>query len=66
MEQVNLKTIHNDLEFLKKAVAEIKVAVNIEPALKDEVVQKVKDARERISEGKFLSNEEVLKEFNIK
>ncbi|GBE20265.1 MAG TPA: hypothetical protein ENG87_01420 [Candidatus Pacearchaeota archaeon] len=64
MESISLETIHNDLELLKKAVAEIRIAVNIEPKLREEIKQQVNEARERIKKGEFVSNEEILKEFN--
>jgi hypothetical protein len=66
MEKVSLKTIHNDMELLKKAVAEIKIAINLEPRLEEKVKQQVQKARERISRGVFISNEEMLKEFDLK
>jgi len=63
MEQMN--KINADLELIKKAVSEIKIAINLEPELIDKVKQQILEARERISGGKFISNEEMLKEFEI-
>ncbi len=65
METINLDTIHKDLEFLKRAVAQIMIAVEVEPELLDEVKQQVGEARDRISNGEFISNAEMLKEFDI-
>ena len=60
-----MKDIKNDLELLKKAVAEIKVAINLEPELKEEIKQQINEARKRMEKGEFISNEEILKEFSI-
>jgi len=65
MEQELLNKIHEDLELLKRDVNQIKVAINLEPELKDEIKEKVKEARIRIAKGYFVSNEEVLKEFEL-
>jgi len=63
MEQMN--KINADLELIKKAVSEIKIAINLEPELIEEIKQQILEARERISSGKFVSNEEMLKEFEV-
>lgn len=60
-----LNKIHEDLESLKKDVTEIKVAINLEPELKEEIRQQVKEARERISNNDFISNKEILEEFGV-
>ena len=65
METASFETLHRDLEELKKAVARIMIAVEIEPELLDEVKQQIGEARNRISKGEFISNAEILKEFNI-
>ena len=65
METANLIKIQKDLQLLKKAVAEIKVAINVEPELREEIKQQVTEARNRISVGKFVSNKDILKEFEI-
>lgn len=66
MEQEEIKKINEDLEMLKKAVKEIKVAINLEPELNEETKNEVKEARKRISEGEHVSNEEMMKEFGLK
>lgn len=66
METTVLNKIHEDLELLKKDVSEIKTAINLEPELREEIKQQVKGARERIAKGKFVSNDEMLKEFNLR
>ena len=64
MEQVNLNKIHEDLEFLKRDIYEIKVAINIEPELKESIKKQIKEARIRIDNSEFVSNEEMLKKFS--
>ena len=60
-----MRDIKEDLQLLKKAVTEIKVAINLEPELKDEIKLQVQEARKRISNREFVSNSEVLKEFDL-
>ncbi|MBI2139405.1 hypothetical protein HYU14_00660 [Candidatus Woesearchaeota archaeon] len=57
--------IHEDLETLKRDVAAIKSSIHLEPPLIGDVKRKVKEARERIAKGKFVSNDEILKEFDL-
>lgn len=61
-----LSKIHEDLESLKRDISEIKAAINLEPELKEEIKEQVKAARKRISKGEFISNEEVMSEFEMK
>ena len=65
METEVLSRIYEDLESLKRDVSEIKMAINLEPELRDEIKEQVKEARERIAKGQFISNEEMLKEFGL-
>ena len=65
METELLNKIHEDLELLKRDVNQIKIAINLEPELRDEIKERVKEARARIAKGEFVSNEEVLKEFEL-
>lgn len=65
METEVLNRIYEDLESLKRDVYEIKTAINLEPELRDEIKEQVKEARERIAKGQFISNEEMLKEFGL-
>ena len=60
-----LHKIHEDLELLKKDVAEIKEVILIEPELREEVKAKVAEARKRVSQGNFVRHEDLLKEFGI-
>ena len=60
-----LHKIHEDLELLKRDMAEIKEVIRLEPELRDEVIEQVQEARERIAKGRFVSNEEILKEFDL-
>ena len=59
-----LTKIHEDLELLKQDMAEIKHVIRLEPELREEVIQQVEEARERIAKGQFVSNEDILKEFD--
>lgn len=63
MEQMN--KISEDLEMIKNAVNEIRIAIHLEPELREEIKQQVAEARERMSRGEFVSNEEILKEFEL-
>ncbi len=58
-----LNKIHEDLELLKRDMAEIKEVIRLEPELRKEVIQQVEEARERIAKGQFVSNDAILKEF---
>ena len=58
-----LEKIHKDLELLKRDMAEIKEVIRLEPELQEEVIEQVKEARERIAKGQFISNDDILKEF---
>lgn len=65
MESAVLDKIHEDLELLKRDISEIKTAISLNPEVREEVKQAVREARERIAKGKFVSNEEMLKEFGL-
>lgn len=60
-----LSKIHEDLELLKRDIAEINEAIYLEPELKEEIKQRVAEARERIGKGQFITNEQMLKEFGL-
>ena len=65
MSQANiLHKIHEDLELLKRDVAEIKEVIKLEPELREEVIEQIQEARERIGKGQFVSNKDILKEFD--
>ena len=63
VETITLNKIHQDVEFLKQQIAEVLHLIKIEPELREEIKLQVQEARERIAQGKFVSNEEILKEF---
>jgi len=60
-----LNKIHEDLEILKRDMAEIKGIFKLEPELREEVKAQVEEARERIAKGQFVRNEEILSEFGV-
>ncbi len=60
-----LNKIHEDLELIKRDMAEIKEVIRLEPELREEVIEQVREARERIAKGQFVSNEDILKEFDV-
>lgn len=60
-----LNKIHEDLELLKRDMAEIKEIISLEPELREEVIMQVKEARKRISKGQFTRNKDLLKEFGL-
>ena len=62
MTDVLLK-IHEDLEVLKRDMAEIKEM--IKPKLRAETIYQVKEARKRVAKGEYVSNEDILKEFDV-
>jgi hypothetical protein len=64
MTEVLLK-IHEDLELLKRDIAEIKEAIHLDPELKKEIKQRVAEARERIAKGQFITHEQMLNEFDL-
>ena len=60
-----LTRIHEDLELLKRDVAEIREAINLEPELRKEIILQIQLARERIAKGQFVKNKDILKEFDL-
>ncbi len=59
-----LNKIHEDLEVLKRDMAEIKHVIKLDSELKDEVIERVHEARRRIESGEFVTNKDILKEFD--
>ena len=57
--------IYEDLELLKRDVAEIREVINLEPELRKEIRLQVQLARERITKGQFVKNKDILKEFDL-
>ena len=62
MSDVSLKTIHKDLSTLKKEVHEIKALLKSEPELREDVVKKINEARERVKTD-FVPHEQMKREF---
>lgn len=60
-----LHKIHEDLELLKRDMAEIKEIISLEPELREEVITQAEEARKRISKGQFVRNKDLLKEFGL-
>jgi len=46
-----LVKIHEDLESLKRDMAEIKDVIRLEPEFREEVIKQVQEARERMAKG---------------
>ncbi|MEK6899772.1 MAG: hypothetical protein AABX05_01480 [Nanoarchaeota archaeon] len=66
MSQTEILTkIHEDLELLKKDMAEIKQVIRFEPELRKEIKLQVREARERMIKGKGVPNKDILKEFGL-
>jgi len=62
METIILQQIHEDLLNLKKEVSHIKILIEEDLELSDDVVREIKDSRKRPKE-EFISHEEMRKEF---
>jgi len=60
-----LNKIHEDLELLKRDMAEIKQVIRLEPELREEIKLQVQEARERMVKGRRVSNTDLLKEFGL-
>lgn len=63
-EPVTIEMLHEDLEVLKKDVAELKALLISKPKLREEIVAKVKEARERMKKT-HISNEDIKNEFGV-
>ena len=60
-----LHKIHEDLELLKRDMAEIKEIIHLQPELREDVIKHVEEARKRMAQGKFVRNKDILKEFDL-
>jgi len=60
-----LTRIHEDLEVLKRDMAVLRELIGIDLELKEEVKEQVRQARKRIAKGEFVSNKDILKEFDL-
>lgn len=65
MGTISLDKIHEDLEFLKKAISEIKIAISLDSELREEIKERVAEARKRMKKGDYISNEDIIKEFDV-
>jgi hypothetical protein len=63
-ESITIEMLHEDLETLKKDVAELKTLLLLEPTLKQEIIVKLKEARERMKKT-YVSNDDIKKEFGV-
>ena len=60
---VSIQMIHEDLEALKRDFAELK-ALLLEPTLRKEIVEKVKEARKRM-QTRSVSQEQIEQDFGV-
>ena len=60
-----LSKIHDDLELLKRDMAQIKEIITLRPQLRKEVINQVNEARKRVAKGTFVRNKDLLKEFEL-
>ena len=63
-ESVTIEMLHEDLEGLKKDVAELKALLISEPKLREEIMVKVREARERMKKT-HIPHEDIKKEFGV-
>jgi len=61
---VTLEMIHEDLELLKRETAEMKKIIFSEPELREEIISRVKEARERMK-TEYVTHDEVMSEFGV-
>lgn len=64
MSQTTLQMLHEDLEELKAAVAEIRRAISLEPELREDIKARVHEARKRM-ETEWVSHEDLKTEFGV-
>ena len=66
MPNVTLETIHNDLEFVKKEVVEIKQhMVDIDSIMTEEDYKALQSYKEEKSKGRLISHEKLKKELGL-
>ena len=63
-EMVTIQMLHEDLEELKGDFAELKALLISQPKLREEIVTRVEEARERM-EKNYVSNLDIKKEFGV-
>ena len=62
METVTLNRIHEDIQSLRKEVEEMKIVLEEDLEISDEVVKEILESRSR-SKEELISNEDMIKEF---
>lgn len=62
MEQITLQTIHKDLLTLEKEIEELKNLLYMEPELREEIIEEIEAARERMK-TEHIEHKDILKEF---
>lgn len=61
---VTLEMLHEDLEALKREIAEIKKAIFLEPELREEIIARVEEARKRMK-TEYVTHEAMMSEFGV-
>ena len=62
--EVTLEMIHEDLEILKREIVEMKKVIFSEPELREEIIDRVREARERMK-TEYVTHEEMMNEFGV-
>lgn len=62
-QQLTMEILHEDMESIKKDIAEIKSFL-LQPKLKKEVIEKIKEARLRM-QADYVKHDDIKKEFGI-
>lgn len=66
MENITLSTIHKDIEFLKKAVIEIKTnMIDVDRVLDESDLLALKNYAKEKKQNRLISHEEIKKEFGL-
>jgi hypothetical protein len=63
METITLNKIHEDILSLRKEMNEMKILIEEDLEISDEVVQEIEESRSRPKE-EFVSQDNMMKEFN--
>ena len=57
-----MKTIHEELAELREEITELDELLTSEPELKEEVIMRINEARERVKKS-YVAHEKVTREF---
>jgi hypothetical protein len=60
--EVTLKTVYEELAELREEIIKLKELLVSEPALREDVIKKINEARERIKR-EYVPHEKVMREF---